>query len=73
MFKEILSNADERHAFIVGIAHSFYRFRKPPEKYWEEVISPEYHYYTVGRGIGHIVKFACLGVIAYKIWRWHVR
>jgi len=56
MLKEILSTWDERHSFIVGFAHSFYRFRKPPEKYMEEVISPEFHYYVCGRGIGALTK-----------------
>ena len=67
--KEILSTPDERHAFIVGIGHSFYRSRKPPTKYMEEVISPEYHYYVVGRGVGHIVKVAVIAAIVVIAWR----
>ena len=69
MFKEILSTPDERHAFIVGIAHSFYRHRKPPDKYMEEVISPEYHYYVCGRGLGHILKVVIITTIAVIAWR----
>jgi len=67
--KEILSTSDERHAFIVGIGHSFYRSRKPPTKYMEEVISPEYHYYVCGRGIGNIAKFIGIATIAVIAWR----
>lgn len=67
--KEILSTPDERHSFIVGFAHSFYRSRKPPVKYMEEVISPEYHYYTTGRLAGHVVKFTAIVVLLTVIWR----
>lgn len=69
ILKEILSTPDERHAFIVGIGHSFYRSRKPPTKYMEEVISPEYHYYVVGRGVGHIAKMVIITTIAVIAWR----
>ena len=67
--KEILSTDDERHSFIVGVAHSFYRHRKPPTKYMEEIISPEYHYYCCGRGIGHIAKFIGIVAIGLLVWR----
>ena len=67
--KEILSTSEERHSFIVGIGHSFYRSRKPPKKYMEEILSPEYHYYVCGRGIGHIIKAVIFTTIAVIAWR----
>ena len=67
--KEILSTPDEWHSLVTGFFHSFYRSRKPPEAYMEEVLSPEYHYYVCGRGLGHITKAVLFTAIAVLAWR----
>ena len=61
--KEFCNTPAEWHSLIVGFFHSFYRHRKPPEKYMEEVISKEYHYYVTGRGIGQLTKITAIAVI----------
>jgi len=60
--KELFSNADEVHAFLIGLSESIFPAKpifKMPMKY-ENPLEKEYHYYLVGRAIG----FVCLlGII----------
>lgn len=69
MIKEILSTADERHSFLVGLCHAFYRGGKIPQDYMDAVISKEFHYYTTGRLAGQIVKVTAIVAIITAIWR----
>ena len=65
---ELLNTPKEWHVAWTGFCHSFYKPRYMPPKMLDEM-ADEYHYYSTGRLVGHIVKATAIVVITALIWR----